>query len=136
MSADYRELVEFQRRMKQLTESDKEAFIKEAANELAGRLLRKVVKRTPKGEYPHRVGGTLQKGWTIQPIRKEGNNYIIEVINPTEYASYVEYGHRTANHKGWVQGKFMMTISEKEINRITPRVLEAKLNKWLSEALK
>lgn len=136
MSADYRELVEFQRRMKQLTESDKEAFIKEAANEIAGRLLRKVIKRTPKGVYPHRVGGTLQKGWTIQPIRKEGSNYIIEVINPTEYASYVEYGHRTANHKGWVPGQFMMTISEKEINRITPRVLEAKLNKWLSEALK
>ena len=48
-------------------------------------------------------------------------------MNPVEYASYVEYGHRTSNHKRWVPGKFMMTISENEIKKIAPQLLEKKL---------
>ena len=44
---------------------------------------------------------------------------------------YVEYGHRTANHKGWVSGKFMLTISEEELKTISPRILEKKLKKYL-----
>ena len=46
---------------------------------------------------------------------------------------YVEFGHRTKNHKGWVEGKFMMTISEQEIQTIAPKVLENKLKKLLGE---
>ena len=59
----------------------------------------------------------------------------IEIVNPVEYASYVEYGHRTANHKGWVQGRFMLTISEQEIQNIAPKVLESKIKKFLGECL-
>lgn len=54
-------------------------------------------------------------------------------MNPVEYASYVEYGHRTANHKGWVKGKFMMTISEQELEKIAPKVLENKIKKYLGD---
>ena len=53
------------------------------------------------------------------------------VVNPVEYASYVEYGHRTANHSGWVKGQFMMTISEQELQKIAPKVLENKIKKYL-----
>lgn len=56
-----------------------------------------------------------------------GDTYVIEIVNPVEYASYVEYGHRTANHKGWVKGQFMMTISEQELEKIAPKVLERKI---------
>ena len=48
----------------------------------------------------------------------------------------MEYGHRTANHKGWVQGHFMLTISEQEIQEIAPRVLESKIKKYLVECMK
>ena len=51
--------------------------------------------------------------------------------NPIEYASYVEYGHRTANHQGWVPGQFMMTISEQEIQQSAPGILENKIKKFL-----
>ena len=61
---------------------------------------------------------------------------VIEIINPVEYASYVEYGHRTRNHKGWVEGKFMLTVSEDEIRRSAPRILEKKLEKYLKECFK
>ncbi len=58
----------------------------------------------------------------------------IKSLCGNKYA-YVEYGHRTANHKGWVEGKFMMTISEREIQEIAPKVLEAKVKKFLEECM-
>lgn len=114
-------------------------FIQSCAKELAARLLRIVTKRTPKGDYPKgsgKKGGTLIGGWTTGTIIKEGSSYKIEIINPVEYASYVEYGHRTANHKGWVKGRFMMTISEQELEKIAPKVLENKIKKYLEGVMK
>ena len=93
-------------------------------------------------------GGTLRRGWTGQKkasaqeyadsltIHHFGDTYVIEIVNPVEYASYVEYGHRTANHKGWVKGKFMMTISEQELVKIAPKVLENKIKKYLGGCFK
>ena len=133
------------------------------AVELAARLLAKVIKRTPVGDYsgdPYacaggqshkgskvsgKVGGTLRRGWTAGrgntaksyaeslQVTKQGNDYVIEVINPVEYASYVEFGHRTRDHKGWVEGHFMLTISEDEIRKAAPRVLEKKLEEYLKK---
>ena len=128
-----------------------EEFINACAKELAARLLRMVVKRTPVGEYPKssgKKGGTLRRGWTGEKrssaqnyadsltVHHFGDTYVIEIVNPVEYASYVEYGHRTANHKGWVKGKFMMTISEQELEKIAPKVLENKIKKYLGGCLK
>lgn len=121
-------------------------FMTDCAKELAARLLAKVIKRTPVGQYPAdsgKVGGTLRRGWTAgqsanaksyaQSLRvnKVGNDYMIEIINPVEYASYVEFGHRTRNHTGWVEGQFMLTISEKEIQNSAPKILENKLKTYL-----
>ena len=98
-------------------------------------------------------GGTLRRGWTAQKgAGSEGLNtngaaqfvdtlkvnhyedtYVIEIVNPVEYASYVEYGHRTRDHKGWVKGQFMLKISEQEIKQIAPRLLEKKLEEFLRE---
>lgn len=112
------------------------------------------MKRTPVGDYSGasytcasgeqhkghkvegKVGGTLRRGWTAQrskgfDVKQEGDLYTIELVNPVEYASYVEYGHRTADHKGWVPGKFIMTKAEAEIQALAPKVLEAKIKKYL-----
>lgn len=126
-------------------------FLTSCAKELAARLLSKVIKRTPVGQYPEgsgKVGGTLRRGWTAGEqsnatayansltVNRVGTDYVIEIINPVEYASYVEFGHRTRNHKGWVEGHFMLTISEDEIRRSAPRILEKKLEKYLKECFK
>lgn len=90
-------------------------------------------------------GGTLRRSWTMGEIQKIGDSYQIEVINPTEYASYVEYGHRQkpgryvpalgkSLKKAWVPGKLMMTISEKQIRAATPAFLEKKLSEYLKGA--
>ena len=57
----------------------------------------------------------------------------------------MEYGHRqvVVNKKtgekrtvGWTKGKFMLTISEKELNTSKDAILESKLENWLREGLK
>lgn len=163
-SFDIRGLKEFQDELKKLQNPDE--FVESCAKELAARLLAKVIKRTPVGDYSgdsytcasgehhkgHKVsgktGGTLRRGWTGQKrasaqnyadsltVHHFGDTYVIEIVNPVEYASYVEYGHRTANHKGWVKGHFMMTISEQELETIAPKVLEAKIKKYLKGCMK
>lgn len=169
-------LKDFQKELKKLQDPNK--FVEACTKELAARLLRMVVKRTPVGDYSvekevtakrdsknhkkgdaytkkvnpsGKKGGTLRHGWTTQKegsgseglktngasqfvdtlsIHHFGDTYVVEIINPVWYAPYVEYGHRTANHKGWVPGHFMMTISEQELETIAPKVLEQKIKKY------
>lgn len=161
---DIKGLKEFQTQLKKMQNPDK--FVEACAKELAARLLRLVIKRTPVGDYsgdsytcasgkshrgwkvPGKKGGTLRRGWTdgksvsavgyanSLKINHDGNNYVIEIINPVEYASYVEYGHRTANHSNWVRGHFMMTISEQELQDMAPRILEQKIRKYFGDITK
>lgn len=146
---NFRELKDFEKKLKSMKDPD--AFVESCAKELAARLLAKVIKRTPVGDYPKssgKKGGTLRRGWTGEKrvsasayadsmtVHHFGDTYVIEIVNPVEYASYVEYGHRTANHKGWVSGVFMMTISEQELQEIAPKVLERKVKKYMEGLVK
>lgn len=78
------------------------------------------------------------------PITKVGDTYQVEIINPVHYASYVEYGHRQKPGRyvpalgkrlkaGWVKGRFMLTISEQELQAQAPALLEKMLLKVLGE---
>lgn len=109
---DCKGLKDFQQQLGKLQNPDD--FVESCAKELAARLLRMVVKRTPVGQYPAssgKKGGTLRRGWTGEKrasaqgyadsltVNHFGDTYVIEIVNPVEYASYVEYGHRTAKGK-------------------------------------
>ncbi len=100
-----------------------------------------------------KAGGTLRRGWTAKTyaealssggqantamtyaqsldVKKIDGKYQIEVINPVEYASYVEYGHRTRGGKGWVEGQYFLTISEQELRTIAPLLLVKQLEQFL-----
>lgn len=163
-SFNIRGLTELQREMEKL--QDPNAFVEACVKELAARLLRLVIKRTHVGDYSGqsytcetgfshkgkkvkgKQGGTLRRGWTAGQrasakgyadsltVNYFGGTYVIEIVNPVEYASYVEYGHRTANHKGWVKGHFMMKISEQELQNMAPQILERKIRKYLGDIMK
>ncbi|MDD3347340.1 HK97 gp10 family phage protein, partial [Oscillibacter sp.] len=113
------------------------------------------------------MGGTLRRGWTAKteqeaaagggnadgvtyakslPVVHQGNEFIIEIVNPVHYASYVEYGHRQTPGRyvpaigkrlkaSWVKGRFMLTISEQELQAQSPALLEKKLIQFLGEHL-
>ena len=145
---NFQDFEKIKNNLEKLNQEQVDLFIDACAKELAARLLAKVIKRTPVGDYPNssgKKGGTLRRGWTggknssavayadSLTIHHFGDAYVIEIINPVEYASYVEFGHRTANHKGWVNGRFMLTISEQEIQQGAPTIIEKKLMKQMGE---
>lgn len=147
---DFKALKDLQEKIEKLSEVDFDRFYTEAAKDIASRLLTKVKKRTPD------IYGSLLKAWAVLPIEKRGNVYTITIINGLEYASYVEYGHRqqpgrfipghwegerfiyNPDEEGgmvlkasWVEGRKMLTISVQEIERMTPALLEKRLQQFL-----
>lgn len=80
--------------------------------------------------------GTLRRGWTTKSLQRAGDTHRIEIINPVSYATYVEYGHRTPDHRKWVKGRLMMTRSEREINRMAPAIVEKEMKKYLGDLWK
>lgn len=176
VKVDLSGLTELQSKIEQL-KNDKDDFYRNCLKDLAMRILRKVVKRTPTGTPPYwageeivkkywsgYTGGTMRRGWTAKTeeeaksgsevpipvhvagldVKHEGNDYIIVVQNPVHYASFVEYGHRQqpgrfVPHigrrlvKSWVQGQFMLKISEDELRSEAPAVIERKMQSFLEE---
>lgn len=104
-------------------------FCIQVTKEIAQIVLDEAIKRTPVAKT-----GDLQKNW-VSSVIKEENIYKIEVINPLEYAEFVEFGHRKRNGKGWVKGKFMLTISERDLQRRLNEIVREKVNAFIMEAL-
>lgn len=159
-SFSYNELLEFKDKIDDLTESDNTKIMEMAVKRVAARFLREVVKITPVGNYTDgRVGGTLRRGWTANGhrtaelsatfggnndfkgalervrVKKRGDVYIIEIENVVEYASYVNYGHRTRGGRGWVEGQFFMEIATNKVDGKKDADIEAVVLKYLKEAL-
>lgn len=170
-NADFSELKALQEKLQELERIDLDKFCEECSKEMAVRLLALVIPATPLGKYPNETGkkgGTLRRGWTAKshdeaasgsgqptasqakeyaqnlPISKSGGTYTIEVINPVEYASYVEFGHRQTPGRfvpalgkqlkaGWVNGQYFLTISEENLEKMLPSVLQRKLDQFLRE---
>ena len=146
-SCDFKQLQKLRDNLGKLQNADMDKFCRDVSKELAARLLALVIPRTPVGKYPKasgKKGGTLRRGWTANtgdaagyaaklPVTKAGSEYRIEVINPVEYASYVEFGHRTADGKGWVPGQYFLTLSEQDLRNLAPGLIERKLNGLLRE---
>lgn len=156
-NCDYKQLQQLRDNLARLQSMDLDRFCRDVSKELAARLLALVIPRTPVGQYPKasgKKGGTLRRGWTAKthdeaaggsgkadvtayanalPISKAGTTYTIEVINPVEYASYVEFGHRTPNGKGWVRGQYFLTLSEQDLENLAPALIERKLEALLRE---
>ena len=155
--ADYRQLKKLRDNLEKMQKVDMDAFCTEMSKELAARLLRRVKKRTPTGEVPEYIspdtkekywqgysGGTLTNNWKVSQVVYRGGEYRIHVFNPIEYASYVEYGHRQEAGRfvpqlgmrlssGWTVGKFMLKISEEEVQSMAPQLLEKRLKEKLKE---
>lgn len=154
---DYRQLIKLRDNLAKLQSADLDKFCRDTSKELAARLLSLVIPATPVGKYPKasgKKGGTLRRGWTARteqeaasrggdsnaqayaqamPISKQGTTYVVEVINPVHYASYVEFGHRKPGG-GWKEGKYFLTISEQQLRGRAPAIIEDKLKKLLRGA--
>ncbi len=156
--ADFGELKELQEKLLEM-EKQADEFCRVAARTLAERLIKEVMPLTPRGTYPlssGKSGGTLKRGWVSEtheeaaggggtpnavkakayamslPVTKSGDTYTIEVVNPVEYASYVEFGHRTVNG-GFVKGQYFLTTAQAIVENEKQHILEIQLNRFLKK---
>ena len=77
-------------------------------NNISQKLIAKVKLKTPVGKVK---GGTLRRSWRV---KKDGDLARI-VYNNVHYGPHVEYAHRTRGGKSFVDGRYMLTKSVKEI---------------------
>jgi len=155
VKVDYSRLKKFARDIGKLADAQRDVFFQEAARDLAELLLALVIPRTPVSNGQKDAegrtigqGGTLRRAWStanaMLNVVKVGDEYQVTVINPTEYASYVEYGHRQTPGryvpaigkrlvKSWVEGAHMLEISEKELKQTSPALLQRKLDRFLRQ---
>ena len=169
---DFKELEKFYERLHKLPIKDIDIFCRYASKQLAARLLQRVIKDTPVGKYPSETGkqgGMLRRGWfaktheeaeasNILPtpqmaieyanslaITKVGSEYRIEIINPVEYASYVEFGHRQTPGRyvpaigkrlkaSYVEPQYFLTNANQIIENQMTGILQRELDKFLKEA--
>lgn len=126
-SCDFKKLEQLRDKLQTFQKVDYDKLSQDCCNEIAARLLRKVKQKTPV------LSGHLKGSWNASSAVKHGGEWRITVYNATKYAIYVEYGHRTSNHSGWVTGRFMLTKSEYEIEKIVPKLLEKRILQKLGE---
>lgn len=127
---DFRELEELARSVELALSGDFiDRFIRDYMLEMAYRIHRNTVMRTPTDTT------LLKRSWVVGEVKKVGNVYQIEISNNVHYASFVEMGHRKRNGKGWVMGKFMVTISTKQVAREMPGYLERRFTTLLTNMM-
>lgn len=147
MSVDYRGFQSFSQKLQNLDVKKIEDI---ALSELCARILATCTKRTPVGvsnEDTEHIGGQLRKEWNISKLAEEGAKLIRRVYNPTEYASYVEYGHRQEVGRfvpvlgkrlkqPWVNGKFIMTRTVDELLPKADKIVQSVVDRELIKELK
>lgn len=136
ITVDVSEMTAWKKKIDTLSTVGKEQFFRTTLNELAGKFFALVVPRTPA------KSGTLRKGWAIQPVTSSASTYEVEVKNDTDYASYVEYGHRQTPGRfvpelgkrlkaSWVNGQFFMQGAEDDLKKVAPQTIQKNLTLFL-----
>jgi len=124
-------------------------FLLDVANELGNGMLGALKNNTPVGQYDGAVffvrggklmkfepkeavkksGGHLARSWFLSPAIQMGDEILVEATNNVEYGPYVNNGHRTADHSGWVEGQFFVEASMDEVEANLDPIL---MNRFLN----
>ena len=154
MMFEFSEFRDFAKKIEELADRQRiDEFMEGCVIDLAKKLLRKVKPMTPVNT------GLLRGHWKMGTVTKQGSNYEIEVFNDVEYAEWIENGFKShwvpgywsngqfvydkksktgmqvGKPGGYVEGKFMLKLSEQalenEMERFLQRKQEAFLRKWV-----
>ncbi|WP_099950595.1 HK97 gp10 family phage protein [Ezakiella peruensis] len=83
--------------------------------------------------------GLLRRSYFSSFRKDMDGSYICEVYNNTAYARFVEKGHRIVSNGvtiGWVDGVFMLKISEQRVKRDLDRYVKRSVDRYLKELVK
>ena len=121
----------FAEKLKNASKSVQHDVVDKSLNTLAADVLARTIKQTP------RDTSNLARSWAVSNgITQKGNTYSKTIYNPVEYGVYVEYGHRTVNHRGWVPGKFMLTRAIEDVDKRKDQIVTEVINKYFGDLFK
>lgn len=121
---DFGGMSQLQQQMQRL-ESDFDQFLRQFLLKQALDALARTKDNTPVDT------GLLRASWTIGEVQRVGNSLVVAISNPTEHASFVEYGHMTRDRKRWIEGKFMCTLAIDEVAKLIPQRFAAEFAAWV-----
>lgn len=124
---EYDDVTRFQANLERFQGRELDALVRRICNKIAETLVSDVKKNTPV------VTGNLRRSWQQSAVTKSGAHWAVTVYNTADYAIYVEYGHRTRNHKSWVEGQFMLTNAKKRLDRKARIIIAEEVKKKLGE---
>lgn len=75
--------------------------------------------------------GWLRNQWYIGNIKRVGDMVEVTILNETEYASFVEYGHMNRSRTDWVEGFFMCSLAIEDIRRKIPGKFNREFALWV-----
>lgn len=127
-NVDYSQLSEYINKLKN-AQKDSD-ILKSIAREIGNRIKADAKENTVKANKIDT--GELNRQWHYKVI-KVSEGYRVEINNSVSYAPYVEYGHRTRDHKGWVKGSFMLSKAVLQTNEYLPDLIEERLKEAVKE---
>lgn len=147
---DTKHLDAFADKLKRASQETQEKVTTKALKNIAAEVLRRAVKQTPRDTsnlarrwtdhitpVDQKAKVVSQKSWIAdEPVTQSGRTYKLTVSNSALYVPYVEYGHRTRDHKDWIPGKFMLTRAVEDVNKMKDQMILEVVNKYFGELLK
>lgn len=125
---DISELEELQENIQKVAKHDGalEQVSEQVLNELADIVLAATKSNTPVRSE------NLRRNWRRTPVKVKisGNEIFVEIYNITEYAPYVEHGHRIVVNGvtvGFKDGVLMLTTAVKDAEKILPEMVEEQI---------
>lgn len=125
---DISELEELQENIQKVAKHDGalEQVSEQVLNELADIVLAATKSNTPVRSE------NLRRNWRRTPVKVKisGNEIFVKICNNTEYAPYVEYGHRivvkgvTVDFK---DGVLMLTTAVEDADKLFPEMVETQI---------
>jgi len=78
--------------------------------------------------------GNLRRNWSISKVERMGDSLWVYLINPVEYASFMEEGftYHTANGDRRYPGFHMAEIAISKVRAQMPARFEREFRKWLA----
>lgn len=125
---DFSELEGLEHDLRRIAKHDGE--IRKVSERVLNKLAKTVLAAT-KSNTPVQ-SGTLRRNWQRTPVKVDvfKDEVSVEIYNITEYAPYVEYGHRIVVNGvtvGFKDGVLMLTTAVKDAEKILPEMVEEQI---------
>ena len=124
---EYDDVMRFRANLERFQGRELDALARRICDKIAETLVGDAKKKTPVAT------GNLRRSWQQSAVTKSGAHWTVTVYNTADYAIYVEYGHRTRNHKSWVEGQFMLTNAKKRLDKKARIIISEEVKKKLGE---